>query len=114
MPRQIPKAEAFEHAVEPILGNKSLYPWRRWDVILATISLNIFSLVVPILVFQLYDRIIPNQSYDTLMILALAVTIVVVLEAIIRFSRSYIITWLGLQYEHTTILSAYGSVILSV
>jgi len=113
MAQQINKSGAFKSPAQPILGGSSLSPWRRWDVILATISLNIFSLVMPILVFQLYDRIIPNQSYDTLIILALGAVIVVVLEAIIRFSRSHIVTWLGLRYEHATTLSAYNHLLHS-
>lgn len=113
MVKKVKKSGAFEPLEKCSLENKSFYPWRRWDVIFATISLNVFSLVVPILVFQLYDRIIPNQSYDTLIILALGASIVVILEAIIRFSRSYIVTWLGLHYEHATTLSAYDHLLHS-
>ena len=44
----------------------------------------------PILVLQLYDRIIPNQSYGTLSLLGIAVGIVLILEASLRFSRGYV------------------------
>lgn len=85
----------------------SVFPWKRWDMILSTIVLNILSLAVPLLVLQLYDRIIPNQSYGTLSLLGIAVGIIVVLEASLRFSRGYVLSWLGMHFEHGAAVGAF-------
>lgn len=85
----------------------SVFPWRRWDMILSTIVLNLLSLAIPILVLQLYDRIIPNQSYGTLSLLGVAVCLVVILESSLRFSRGYVLSWLGMHFEHGTAVSAF-------
>ena len=77
----------------------SVFPWKRWDIILSTVVLNLLSLGIPILVLQLYDRIIPNQSYGTLSLLGIVVGIVLMLEASLRFSRGYILSWLGMHFE---------------
>jgi len=87
--------------------NGSIFPWRRWDIILSTIVLNLLSLAIPILVLQLYDRIIPNQSYGTLSLLGIAATVALILEASLRFSRGYVLTWLGMHFEHGTAVSAF-------
>lgn len=85
----------------------SVFPWRRLDIILSTIVLNLLSLSIPILVLQLYDRIIPNQSYGTLSLLGIAIGIALALEALLRFSRGYILGWLGMHFEHGAAVSAF-------
>ena len=85
----------------------SVFPWKRWDIILSTVVLNLLSLAIPILVLQLYDRIIPNQSYGTLSLLGIVVGIVLILEASLRFSRGYILSWLGMHFEHGAAVGAF-------
>lgn len=83
--------------------NKNLkitFPWHRLDIILSTIGLNLFAVVVPVLILQLYDRIIPNQATTTLTLLAIGVTIVVIFEAILRTARSYILGWAGQRFDY--------------
>jgi len=89
----------------------SLFPWQRWDMILSTVVLNILSLAIPIMVLQLYDRIIPNQSYGTLSLLGIAVGIVLILEASLRFSRGYVLSWLGMHFEHSAAVGAFQHLI---
>ncbi|MGV8948142.1 MAG: peptidase domain-containing ABC transporter [Candidatus Paracaedibacter sp.] len=85
----------------------SVFPWRRWDMIASTIVLNLLSLAIPILVLQLYDRIIPNQSYGTLSLMGIAVCLILILESILRFSRGYVLSWLGMHFEHGAAVSAF-------
>lgn len=84
-----------------------IYPWKRWDVVCSTILLNIFGLVIPILILQLYDRVIPNQAFSTLWMLIIGAFTVVVFEAIVRFSRSHILSWLGMFFDYTMHFSAF-------
>ena len=79
---------------------QSVYPWQRADIILSTVALNIFSLIVPLLILQLYDRIIPNQAMTTLSLMVIGVTIVMLFELILRVSRSHIMSWIGIYYEY--------------
>jgi len=85
----------------------SVFPWRRWDIILSTVVLNLLALAIPILVLQLYDRIIPNQSYGTLSLLGIAVCLVLILESSLRFSRGYVLSWLGMHFEHGAAVAAF-------
>ncbi|NND49514.1 MAG: ABC transporter permease, partial [Rhizobiales bacterium] len=47
--------------------------------ILASFASNILNLALPLVVLQIYDRIIPNQSLETLIVLISAVVVVVTL-----------------------------------
>lgn len=85
----------------------SLFPWRRWDIILGSISLNIFSLLLPILVLQLYDRIIPNKSYSALILMGCGVVLAATLEAILRYSHSRVLSWLGVHFENVAMVGAF-------
>ena len=96
---------------KPYAKAGSIFPWRRWDIILSTVVLNLFSLTIPILILQLYDRIIPNESYGTLSLLGIAVCIALVMESCLRFSRGYVLSWLGMHFEHGTAVGAFDHLV---
>ncbi|MBO9434988.1 ABC transporter ATP-binding protein [Ruegeria sp. R13_0] len=58
----------------------------------ASLSLNILSLLAPITILLIFDRIIPFQSTDTLRILTWALVIGAGLEFALRWARSVLLT----------------------
>lgn len=58
----------------------------------ASLSLNILSLLVPITILLIFDRIIPFQSTETLRILTWALVIGAGLELALRWARSVLLT----------------------
>jgi ATP-binding cassette subfamily C protein LapB len=106
-----PQNKKSSHKTQSKSG--SVFPWRRWDMILSTVVLNVLALAIPILIMQLYDRIIPNQSYNTLSLLGIAVCVVFVLEASLRFSRGYVLSWLGMHFEHGASVGAFKHMVNS-
>ncbi|MCG9786872.1 ABC transporter [Vibrio mediterranei] len=60
-------------------------------VLLPSVLINILSLAVPLTVLQIYDRIIPNQSYGTATLLLAGATIAVLLDALLRYVRSRVL-----------------------
>lgn len=71
-------------------------------VLTASLSLNVLSLVLPIAILQVFDRVIPFQSYATLQMLALVLVGAALLEFILRWSRS---TLLNAAAEKSAILN---------
>ncbi|MBT5665075.1 MAG: ATP-binding cassette domain-containing protein [Rhodospirillaceae bacterium] len=68
--------------------------------------MNILTLALPLVILQVYDRIIPGAATDTFAFLVLGLVIVVVLEAVLRTVRGYIIAWAAARFEHATLRRA--------
>jgi len=70
-------------------------------LILASFTINLLALALPIMTLQIYDRILVSQNMGTLRVLAAGVIIIVILEGILRLARSYVINWAGASHEHS-------------
>ena len=76
--------------------------FNRSDVLLTSVALNILTLALPLVILQVYDRIVPGDATDTFAFLVLGLAAVVVLEAVLRGVRGYIIAWAAARFEHAT------------
>ena len=74
--------------------------WSRPDILLASLTINILSLALPLVILQAYDRIIPNRATDTLVLLTVGLAVVLVLDAGLRMIRSYLNIWSAARFEH--------------
>ncbi|USG62289.1 peptidase domain-containing ABC transporter [Sneathiella marina] len=72
----------------------------RADIIYASGALNVLALALPIMILQVYDRIIPNNATETLLLLVIGVGIAVIFEACFRLARSYLTARAGASFEH--------------
>ena len=70
-----------------IKENRPLYR----DVILASIFINLLAIAMPMFVMNIYDRVVPNQSIDTLWILTIGIAVVFVAELILKLLRGWFI-----------------------
>lgn len=87
------------------LKNKSQTSTRKFSIgitnlVLSTIFISVLSLALPMLTLQVYDRIIPHPESGTLPVLIGGVCVAVILDAILRLSRGWMIGWNGVCYEH--------------
>ena len=87
------------------VGLLSPFNDERKTVIASSIIINLLALAFPLLMLQLYDRILPHQSYETLGLLAFAVGIAIALEALLRVVRSYTTAWIAARFEHKAMLA---------
>ena len=71
----------------------------KFDLFLATVFINVLSLALPVMLLQVYDRIIPNAASGTLALLVIGVGMALVLEAVFRVIRSYIGAWLKTRIQ---------------
>lgn len=87
----------------------------RWDpaVVLASLGANLLSLVVPLSMIHLYDRIIPNNGYETLTVLGLVVVFAILLECVLRAARRLLLERGGENFELQSYYAAYSALIFS-
>ncbi|MEF8752945.1 MAG: type I secretion system permease/ATPase [Accumulibacter sp.] len=57
------------------------------DVLGAALLVNVFALVMPLFVMNVYDRVVPNNATDTLWMLALGVLLVIAMDYMLRLLR---------------------------
>jgi ATP-binding cassette subfamily C protein LapB len=69
-------------------------------VLLASFTLNVLSLGLPIVILQVYDRILPNSARDTLLWLVLGLVAVLFLDGFLRMGRAHIAGWAAARFEH--------------
>jgi ATP-binding cassette subfamily C protein LapB len=69
-------------------------------LVIASVTINILALALPIVLMQIYDRIIPNSSYSTLSWLVMGVVIAIILETALKIARSYISNWLSARIDY--------------
>jgi ATP-binding cassette subfamily C protein LapB len=63
------------------------------DIMLAAFLINIFALAMPIFTMNVYDRILPNRSVETLWVLVIGVILIVCADFILRTLRGYFLDW---------------------
>ncbi len=71
-----------------------------FGLVLSSVFINFLAIAFSILLLQIYDRIIPNSSIDTLIMLVTGVSIAIFLEGILRYLRTYITAWANVRFEH--------------
>ena len=86
------------------VGTLSPLRTEKKTILMASIVINVLALAFPLLMLQLYDRILPQQSMSTLELFAIAVGIAVILESITRVARSYTTAWISARFEHKAML----------
>jgi len=69
--------------------------WIYGRVALTALFINFFALVSPLFIMTVYDRVLPNQSYETGWVLAIGAFFVFSFDFIMRLLRSYFIDVAG-------------------
>lgn len=92
-------AETQEKSADLVLGAI----WRRksifLDALLATFLVNMLTLAASLYSMQVYDRVIPNQGFQTLYVLTTGVVVMILLELLIKHVRSYTLDRTGTSID---------------
>ena len=69
------------------------------DVIIASVMVNIFALVSPLFVMNIYDKVVPNLAFESLWVLAIGAGIAYVFDFILKQLRGYLIDVAGKKID---------------
>ena len=71
--------------------SKSIYG----DVLWASLLVNLFVLATPLFTMNVYDRVIPNNAQETLMVFTIGIVIVYLIDFFLKFTRGYMLEIAG-------------------
>ena len=87
--------------------NKSHWLWQTVkdsapiyrDALIASVLVNLFALVSPLFIMNVYDKVVPNLAFDSLWVLAIGAGIAYIFDLILRQLRSYLIDVAGKKVD---------------
>ncbi|MGH8811462.1 MAG: type I secretion system permease/ATPase [Advenella sp.] len=86
------RSELPEYEMPKAWFFKVIWRFRKYyyQVIISTFMINFLALVSSLYVMNVYDRVIPNKSYDTLWVLSIGVIIAILFEFIAKLIRGHL------------------------
>ncbi|MEQ1488264.1 MAG: type I secretion system permease/ATPase [Methylotenera sp.] len=79
-----------------LLDNKKIYN----DVMVAAFLVNIFALAMPVFTMNVYDRVVPNRSIETLWVMVIGICLIVIGDTILRSMRAYFLDWASARIDN--------------
>jgi len=85
--------------------------WRDPSVLIASLMINILALGLPMVILQVYDRIIPNQAIESFTLLMAGLVTVIIVDSILKIFRSLLLSWEGARFDHHESLHAMNHIL---
>lgn len=93
----------------PIVGKVRLRHW-FWgtlaensriyrDIMIAAFVVNMFALAMPLFTMNVYDRVVPNRAVETLWVMAIGISLIIIGDLILRTLRSYFLDWASTRVD---------------
>lgn len=78
-----------------IAENKHVYR----DVMMAAFLVNVFALSMPLFTMNVYDRVLPNRSIETLWVMAIGIGLIMLGDIVLKSMRAYFIDWASARID---------------
>src|SRR5687768_5938659 len=90
-----PKGRMAEWLAGPLRKNRSIYI----KVGLAAAMINMFALVTSLFTMTVYDRVVPNNAFDSLVGLSIGLGIVLIFDFVLKLVRAYFVDVAGARID---------------
>lgn len=92
---EVPQKRIAEWLSEPIRRN-----WRTYSkVALAATLINVFGLASALFTMTVYDRVVPNAAYGSLLALSIGLGIILLFDFILKLLRAYFVDFAGARID---------------
>lgn len=85
--------------------------WRKPSVLVSSLMINLLALGLPMVILQVYDRIIPNQAIDSFALLMFGLLVVILVDGALKICRSLLLSWEGARFDHRESLHAMNHIL---
>ncbi|MCP5083296.1 MAG: ATP-binding cassette domain-containing protein [Alphaproteobacteria bacterium] len=99
LPQEFDSEDALDEPNGPDHSDIIDPPTVSLSVIVGSVLINLLALATPLVILQVYDRIIPNQALHTFTLLIFGLLGALILESIMRTARSWLTGWSAAKYE---------------
>ena len=80
-------------------------------IYLSSFFINLLALALPLVILQVYDRILPNQATATLSLLAVGLVGVLILDTAMKIARAYMVGWVTANHEYRLSMDAVSRIL---
>lgn len=81
------------------------------EVLVASFLINVFALLTPLFIMNVYDRVVPNEAYETLWTLAIGLFIAYCFDFVMRGLRGYFLDLAGKQIDVILLSSIFERIL---
>lgn len=76
------------------------------STVVSSFIINLLGLALPLVMLQIYDRILANKSVSTLAFLMLGLSLAIIIEAFLKVTRAYLMSWTATKQSFRSDLDA--------
>lgn len=69
------------------------------SVYVSSLFINMLGLALPLVILQVYDRILPNEATATLSLLILGLVVIMIIDTTMKIARAYMVGWVTAHHE---------------
>ncbi len=80
-------------------------------IYVASAIVNVLALALPFTILQIYDRVLPNASFDTLTALVSVLVGVVAVDAVLKYFRASLVNWSAASFTHKLSMKALATML---
>ncbi len=91
----MPRPRLADWLTAPMRRNSATY----WKVALAAVFINVFNLLTSIFSMVVYDRVVPNNAFSSLIGLSIGIGLVIVFDFILKLLRAYFVDLAGADID---------------
>ncbi len=70
------------------------------SVYVSSAFINVLGLALPLTILHVYDRVLPNQAFNTLTMLVFGLITAVILDTVLKIARGEIMGWRAASFAH--------------
>ena len=71
----------------------------KW-IVTSSVVINLLALTTPLVMLQIFDRILAKGSMETLALIMGGALVAVAVESLVKILRSHLSAWIAARFEH--------------